>query len=278
VADLREPGGAPGRLNDESREIWDANAAFWDAHMGDEGNEWHRDLIAPAVERLLEVAPEHRILEVACGTGQFARRLSRLGAEVVAVDFSRRMVEFARARSAGAAVDYRVVDATDEAELRHIAPPRSLDSVVCNMALMDMAAIEPLFAAAAALLRPAGRLVVSQTHPCFLTVGMSKVVEEADEGKHVARSHSIRMTRYATPIVAKGLAIEGQPVAQNYFERPLGQILATGFAAGLVVDALEEPVFGRDAFEGDVVNQVWREIPPVLVVRFRPAAPADDGA
>jgi rod shape-determining protein MreD len=53
---------------------------------------------------------------------------------------------------------------------------------------------------------------------------------------------------------------------------------AAGFAAGLVVDALEEPVFGPKAFEGDVVNQVWREIPPVLVVRFRPAAPSRDGA
>ena len=67
----------------ESREIWDQNARWWDARMG-EGNDWHRLLIAPAVEKLLSVQPGERVLELACGNGQFARRLASMGARVVA--------------------------------------------------------------------------------------------------------------------------------------------------------------------------------------------------
>ena len=39
-----------------SRDIWDQNARWWDARMG-EGNDWHRLLISPAVEKLLCVQP-----------------------------------------------------------------------------------------------------------------------------------------------------------------------------------------------------------------------------
>jgi hypothetical protein len=53
-------------LAGESRDIWDQNARWWDARMG-EGNDWHRLLIAPAVEKLLGVQPGERVLELACG-------------------------------------------------------------------------------------------------------------------------------------------------------------------------------------------------------------------
>src|SRR5205823_5651749 len=69
-------------LAEESRHIWDENAGWWDAKMG-EGNDWHRLLIAPAVEQLLELQGGERVLEMACGNGQFARHLAFLGARVV---------------------------------------------------------------------------------------------------------------------------------------------------------------------------------------------------
>ena len=65
----------------ESGDIWNQNANWWDARMG-EGNDWHRSLIASAVERLLEAQPCERVLELACGNGQLASRLASIGAEV----------------------------------------------------------------------------------------------------------------------------------------------------------------------------------------------------
>ena len=42
-------------LNEEGRQLWDRKADFWDALHGEYGNLFHRQLIAPVVERLLEI-------------------------------------------------------------------------------------------------------------------------------------------------------------------------------------------------------------------------------
>ena len=41
------------RLNEAGRQQWNRKAAFWDSLHGAEGNNFHRHLISPAVERLL---------------------------------------------------------------------------------------------------------------------------------------------------------------------------------------------------------------------------------
>src|SRR5215467_1303850 len=102
----------------ESRVIWDRNASWWDAYMG-EGNDWHRLLIAPAVEKLLGVQPGERVLELACGNGQLARRLAALGASVVACDSSSSFLDCARRRTTERAerIEYRLIDLGSEEHL-----------------------------------------------------------------------------------------------------------------------------------------------------------------
>src|SRR5262249_33884761 len=95
----------------ESRDIWDQNARWWDARMA-EGNDWHRDLIAPAVETLLGVRSGERVLDLACGNGQFARRLASMDAWVVACDSSAAFLACARERSDehSKRIEYRLMD------------------------------------------------------------------------------------------------------------------------------------------------------------------------
>lgn len=71
-------------------------ADFWDEQM--DAITSQRSLIAPAVERLLGLRSVERMMELARGNGEFARRMSQLGATVLATDFSERMLELARAR------------------------------------------------------------------------------------------------------------------------------------------------------------------------------------
>lgn len=82
----------------ESQRIWNQNARWWDERMG-EGNDWHKRLIAPAVERLLDLHPGEVVLDLACGNGLFARAFAQRGARVLACDFSAEFLECARART-----------------------------------------------------------------------------------------------------------------------------------------------------------------------------------
>jgi len=257
-------------LSRQAHDAWDEIAPFWDDQMGD-GNLFQRQLIGPATERLLEVQPGQAVLEIACGNGVFARRLAALGASVVAFDFSEAFIQRARARThlhAGR-IEYRVLDATDRDQVLALGLGR-FHAAVCNMAFMDMAAIEPLLGALPALLAPGARFVFSVTHPCFNSVGSCKIAEEEDRAGEIVYRLGVKVTGYITPVAQRGLGMIGQPTPQLYFHRPLSRLLNACFDAGFVLDRLEEPVF-----EGDIQSdrplawQNFREIPPVLIARLR---------
>ncbi len=260
-------------LNRESRDIWDQNAAAWDEAMG-EGNAFQRVLIAPTEERLLKLRPGEKVLDVACGNGVFARRLAQLGASVVACDFSEKLIELARARTTENRdrIAYRVVDATDESQLLALGEGE-FDAAVCNMAMMDMLAIQPLANALVRLLKPGGRFVFAVMHPCFNTHGVTMVAEQSEIDGQIRTTHALRIDQYLGLGPAKGLALREQPLPQYYFQRPLSVLFGTCFRAGFVLDALEEPaeqpVPGAPTFD----RGNYAEFPPVLVARLRLASP-----
>jgi SAM-dependent methyltransferase len=253
-------------VNDEVRDAWNQLAAFWDERMEAEAT-WQRTLIQPAVERLLQLGPGERILEIACGNGEFARRMSELGAHVLATDLSERMLE--RARSHGGEVDYRLADATEEDELLALGEPGSFDGVVSNMAIMDMESIGPMVAAASRLLKPAGRFVFSTLHPVFNSGDVRPAVELDLEGG-VTEVYSVKVSSYGRSFSSKGVALPGQPVEQWYFHRPLWMILEPFFAHGFTLDGLEEPLVpSTDREKPGTPNYVFTQIPGVLVCSMR---------
>lgn len=256
-------------LNDRVKAAWNGNAAFWDERMA-EGNAFQLDLVAPATERLLALEPGESVLEIACGNGVMARRLAHLGARVLATDFAESMIERARARGdGGGAIEYRVVDATSEAQLLALGD-HVFEAVVCNMALMDMAEIDPLLGSVPALLKAGGRFVFTQTHPCFNSSGCDRVVEERDTGE-IEVTHAVKVWRYRSGGATEGLAMRGQPHKQLYFNRTIEDLFGSIFGAGMVIDGLEEPTFDPDKTGATWIHWgLFAEMPPVLAVRARP--------
>ena len=295
------------QANDETHRAWDANAVFWDEKMG-EGNDFVDVLEWPAILRLLDPQPGHHILDIATGNGLTARRLAALGAKVTAFDFSEELIQLAKNRTHSALpkISYYVLDATNEAALLatlgtsgssdtsgsstlsetsdtsdtsdSFTPSHPFDSALCNMALFDMADIEPLFHVLPALLKPGGRFVFSLTHPAFNNSSSVHVAEEMDVEGRILSVYSVKVSQYMTPHQAHGAAMRNQPRPQLYFERPLQYYLHLGFRNGFVLDGFEECAFPPDHSQ---VNPLgwggkFSEIPPVLVARFRlpfPAAP-----
>jgi ubiquinone/menaquinone biosynthesis C-methylase UbiE len=264
-------------LAHQVHEAWEKKAAFWDRMMG-EGNAFQRVLIGPATERLLRVLPGETLLDVACGNGVFSRRLAELGARVVAMDFSERFLELARARTEEAgyadAVEYLVADATDEEQMLALGEER-FDAAVCNMALMDMSAIDPLMRALRRLLKPNGRFIFSVQHPAFNSNAVRLALEVEDRDGALVETYSVKVTGYLHVPPGKGGGMPGEPVAHPYFHRPLSELFGACFRAGFAVDGLEEPSFAKpeDDSRSTASSLSWEDfvgIPPVLVVRARP--------
>ena len=266
--------------NADSLAAWSANAAFWDDAQGDGGNFWQRELVFPPTMALLESAfGGGPVLEIACGNGNFARALAARGLRVVATDGSQKMLAAAIARTEAVGGDiperirWQLADAADAEQLEAI-PERPFDAAVCNMALMDIAALDPLFAALPALLKPGAPFAFSVLHPAFNQGPATPLFIERREtaAGAFAYERGVRVSTYLTPQRLDGVAVVGQPVLQPYFHRPLESLLGAAFANGWALDALREPSFADNPDPDDQDRFTWDdlpEIPPVLVARLR---------
>ena len=76
--------------SEESRKIWEKNAQFWDNAMGDDSNEFHREVVRPKVTELLSPNSADYILDIACGNGNYSAYLAQKGASIVAFDYSKK--------------------------------------------------------------------------------------------------------------------------------------------------------------------------------------------
>ena len=88
------------KVNAEVKEIWNTNAAFWDGRMG-EGNDFHKILIEPNQLEMLAIKKGDKILDIACGNGQFARKMTQAGAKVTAIDISEELHQNRQNKAAG---------------------------------------------------------------------------------------------------------------------------------------------------------------------------------
>ena len=259
-------------LNRETRDAWDANAMLWDAHMGEEGNDFFRILQWPAIASFLDPQPADRILDVACGNGLTSRKLAEFDTSVTAFDFSAELLELARGRqNPGERITYHKLDATDEDALLEILTPYCpFDSALCNMSLFDIAEIQPLFRSLQKLLKPGGVFVFSLTHPAFNNSSSVHVAEEMDIGG-IKTVYSVKVSRYMTPYHAHGVAFREQTNPQVYFERPLQYYLNVGFETGFVLDGFAERAFPPEHQPRHPLSWggQFSEIPPVLVARMR---------
>jgi 2-polyprenyl-3-methyl-5-hydroxy-6-metoxy-1,4-benzoquinol methylase len=252
--------------SDDVRAAWDENARYWDERLV-RPESWQHVIVFPAVEALLGLVPGERVLELACGNGLLAQRMGQAGADVLATDLSQGQLRSAAEHVSHPNVRLAEVDISDRVALDALGG--DFDAVVCCMGLMDVSDIEPLAAALPRLLRPDGRFVFAVTHPSFNNMSLVRVTERRVRGKALVDELAVRVSRYTTAEIGRGVGMDGQPAPIWYFDRPLDGLLRPFFAAGLVMDGLTEPVFDAGTAERIGADPVWTEIPPILAGRLR---------
>lgn len=159
--------------------------------------EYEEPFIHPILDRL----PIGDALDAACGTGRHAAHLAERGHRVVGVDASPEMLAIAEAKVPGA-VFHR-------GELTSIPlPDRSVDLVVCALALCHLPDLVPVFAQFARVLRPGGHLVISDPH-----AGLAHV----------------------RPNLARPPGPDGRPTVFTEYHHPLSEFLAAALPVGFQV-------------------------------------------
>ena len=242
----------------EAPQTWEELADWYDERMGEDGDLWHKTLIDPTVMRVLGPVSGKDVLDLGCGNGYLARRLTRLGAHVTGVDASAPIVDHAlrREKEDPLGVTYHVADA---AKLDMLVEA-SFDLVLCNMFLMDVADAEGAISEAFRVLRPDGRLVASISHPCFDVLNFSGwAVERIGFDSTIWR----KVSRYRQQLAEKcGWQVGADEVwCTPAYHRPLSWYFQAFRRAGFVITALEEPEPTDEFIQGSPQGPWIAEIP-----------------
>lgn len=181
----------------------DAGYAQWADDYDEPGNDTI-ELEQPVVHGLIARFPDGPVLDAACGTGRHAAHLRECGyEEVIGVDSSEAMLSRARSKLPG--VDFRRGDLT-------VLPLEDGQVVgaVCALALSHLPEIGPAVAELARVLRPGGRLVVSNPHPFATAImGWRAVFVDSDGRRSMIPEHPHRHGDYIAAFDDAGLTVRG---------------------------------------------------------------------
>ncbi len=118
-------------------------------------------------------------LDVAAGTGRFALRWARLGAEVVAVDQSTEMLAIAQEKAQAEGLPLTFVQQPLETILPF--PAGRFDLVSCGLALCHVADLAGAVREMGRVLRAGGYLLITDFHPDAVGRGWRTVFAQGDE-------------------------------------------------------------------------------------------------
>ena len=222
------------------RAAWDAQAESWIAWARTaEHDHFFWRLGMPALLELIP-APGRRTLDLACGEGRLSRVLAARGHAVVGVEGSPALA--AAAREAAPAIE--VLDG-DAAALP--LPDGAVDLVVCSMALLNFDDLDAAVREAARVLEPGGRLCFSTVHPFnSLKAGTDYFAERTYDEQRSRGGMTMTFTDRHRPLAAYAAALEG---------------------AGLLVEALREPVPDAAHIAAHPEVEQWTRRPAFLLGR-----------
>jgi ubiquinone/menaquinone biosynthesis C-methylase UbiE len=239
-----------------STSTYDEIAEWYDEWVGSDA--MRADPFFPAVEALMGEVAGRRVCDLACGQGRVARYLADLGASVTGVDLSERLLDIARRREAEEprGIEYLHGDARN---LAGVAGD-SFEIVVCHMALMDIADLDPMLRSVARIVRPDGCFVFSIIHPCY---------NPPRSGEMAAEDGMVRTVGgYWEEGYWRSEARTGPPGKVGSYHRTLSTYVNALTDAGLMVERMSEP---RATGELAARRTVWVEVPAMLAVECRKA-------
>ncbi len=257
--------------NKRSMESWNANAKMWDALMM-EGSSFQNQIIDPMLEQFIPTIENHtNILEIACGNGFLARILALKGANVWAFDAAENAIEIAQNKTPADLLEkihFFSADSTDPHTYDQLDNPFNI--IICNMALMDIEDVTPIFKGVAKVLEDDGVFVVTSTHTCFEKTVGPIFHESFEQNGTTIHTSGVKVIHYLHPTTTRIKALPELPQEHCFFHRSLTDIFQNTFESGFVIDGFEERAFPEtESLQEHTGWHTLHDVPVAIGIRFR---------
>lgn len=239
------------------KETWNQASKSWIEFLR-EGKDYFRDeMNNPAMFQILGNMQGKRILDLACGEGYNSRIMNRLGASVVGIDISDKLIKFAieQENKDKMGIDYHVLDATN----LEIFKDNSFDIVVCFMALMDIEKYQETILEVSRILKIHGHFIFGIPHPCFeLRVQDDDFIggweyKEETEKKDPENALYYKVDRYfdsqKEEIIPWKMERLKEPFTTIAFHRTLTEYSEAIYKAKLMISRIKEPTPTKKGIE-----------------------------
>ena len=212
----------------------------------------------PAMQAVMPDVSGKVVLDIGCGSGDFAAKCVRNGAaRVIGIDISANMINDAWSKYKDEGLQFIQVPFED-VELE----PASIDSVVSSLAFHYMADLQAVMEKVSMVLRAGGELVFSCEHPIVTANkgGEDWVLDEAGEIRHFAIDRYQEQGLRTQTWIVEGVVT---------YHRTIATIVNTMVECGLMVDQLVEPTPTEEAIAlfPSLVKEFRR--PSFLIVKAR---------
>ena len=204
---------------------WDKAAEVFDKIVGQGDDPPRLFLYNPALNKLLGDLHHKVILDAGCGNGYFEKNSGNLAREIVALDYSKKLIEIARSRVCKGNVAFIMADLEKPLDFEK----EYFDLIISNMVLHYLKNIQACAGEFYRVLKPRGKLVFSVVHPDYYSAKHDgKKVEAEIKVKEVALRE--------TSLLA-------------YFYRPLGYYKGCFEKAGFKLVEVLEPLISSELVE-----------------------------
>lgn len=241
---------------------WGNVADWYEDHLEGEDT-YHAAVVMPNLLRAMAPKKGQRIVDIACGSGVFARELAKAGAAVSGADISPELIE--KATTVGPRdISYVVAPA----ERLEPFADASFDKASCVLAIQNIKDVGAAFAEAARVLRSNGSFFVVMNHPAFRVPGASSWGWDEKAGKQYRRVDSYMSERSAEIAMHPGSDPSEKTLS---FHRPLQYYVKAAAKAGFAVRRLEEWISHRTSQPGPrqaEEDRIRKEIPLFLMLEL----------
>ncbi len=248
------------KSNDTS---WQKVSKWYNKIVGEDGHYFHQQIVIPNLQRILDIGPTDKLLDLACGQGILARSINE-NAQYVGLDLSTDLINSARNQDRNPKHKFYVNDISKEIDSKD-----RFNKAAIVLAIQNIRYVDGVFKNVNNLLDKNGKLVIVMNHPAF-RIPRHSFWEIDNVNKTQKRSSDTYMSRLEIPIMANpGLGDRSERTWS--FHMPISEYTKLLKNNGFVIEDIEEWVSDKTSTGGAarMENRARKEFPMFMTIIAR---------